>query len=156
MVSHLTGRAAAWATVDLRLLELRLKQGNKRVVDYAIQFHTLAADSGWDAPAIKDSFINGLNENVKDQLAPHEPPEEFEDLVDMAVRIDIRLQERESEQRRSGRRSSEPPGRPEASGSFTDPAMHSLQDRKRCRLPVGTNRCSWDAPSWPRRSNSTT
>ncbi|KAI3368220.1 hypothetical protein L3Q82_007944 [Scortum barcoo] len=86
MVSHLTGRAAAWATAEW------------------VRTKTFTADSGWNAPAIKDAFINGLNENIKDQLAPHETPE-FEDLV---VRIDIWLQERESERCQFGRRSSKP------------------------------------------------
>ncbi|KAI3364027.1 hypothetical protein L3Q82_010789 [Scortum barcoo] len=81
---------------------LRLKQENRRVVDCAVEFRTLAADSGWNSAAIKDAFVNGLNDRIKNQLASHEPPEEFEDLVDLATRIDVRLQERESERRRSG------------------------------------------------------
>ncbi|KAI3375434.1 hypothetical protein L3Q82_021923, partial [Scortum barcoo] len=55
------------------------------LIDYATEFHTLAADSGWNMPAIKDAFVNGLNENIKDQLAPHETPSDFENLVDLAV-----------------------------------------------------------------------
>ncbi|KAI3373892.1 hypothetical protein L3Q82_022461, partial [Scortum barcoo] len=51
--------------------------------------------------------VNGLNEDIKDQLAPHEIPEEFEDLVKMAARIDTRLRERETERRRAARRTSE-------------------------------------------------
>ncbi|KAI3365361.1 hypothetical protein L3Q82_010447 [Scortum barcoo] len=95
---------------------LRLKQGSRRVVDYAMEFCTLAADSSWNCPAIKDAFVCRLNDIIKDQLAPHEPPEDFKDLVDLAVCIDIRLQERESEHCRVGQRSSEPPG---ASGGFS-------------------------------------
>ncbi|KAI3369802.1 hypothetical protein L3Q82_024630, partial [Scortum barcoo] len=51
----------------------------RRVIDYAIEFCTLAVDSGWNSPAMKDAFINGLNDDIKDQLAPHETPAEFED-----------------------------------------------------------------------------
>ncbi|KAI3354953.1 hypothetical protein L3Q82_004746 [Scortum barcoo] len=73
----------------------------------------LAAPEKFSGDAtIKEAFINGLNDNIKDQLAPHETPEQFEDLVDLAVRIDIWLQKRESERRRPGRRSSEPQGAP--------------------------------------------
>ncbi|KAI3360402.1 hypothetical protein L3Q82_002313 [Scortum barcoo] len=88
------------------------------------------ADSGCNAPAIKDAFSNGLNENIKDQLAPHETPEEFEDTNHK--------------------------GCPEASGSFTDPATHLRQVWKRRCLSAGRNPCSWVAPNWLRRSDSAT
>ncbi|KAI3373041.1 hypothetical protein L3Q82_006341 [Scortum barcoo] len=46
--------------------------------------------------------------------SPHKRPAEFEDLVDLAIRIDNRLQERESEResehRRAAKRSSETQG----------------------------------------------
>ncbi|KAI3376089.1 hypothetical protein L3Q82_016615 [Scortum barcoo] len=106
-VSHLTGKAAALATAvcqDVKLFSqtltrmfdhsspareasraLRgLRQGSRRVIDYAMQFRTLVAYSGWNVRAIKDAFINGLNEGIKDQLAPHDSPVEFEDLVDVS------------------------------------------------------------------------
>ncbi|KAI3353411.1 hypothetical protein L3Q82_019280 [Scortum barcoo] len=59
---------------------LGLRQGSTRVIDYAIQFRILAANSGWNLPAIKDAFVNSLYEGIKDQLVPHESPDEFEDL----------------------------------------------------------------------------
>ncbi|KAI3368143.1 hypothetical protein L3Q82_007876 [Scortum barcoo] len=111
MVSHLSGRAVAWAMAEwargaavcqstkqfvetltrlfdhsspareaLRAL-LGLGQRSRRVIDYAIEFRTLAANSGCNSPAIKDVFINRLNENIKDQLAPQETPAEFKDLI---------------------------------------------------------------------------
>ncbi|KAI3373344.1 hypothetical protein L3Q82_006644 [Scortum barcoo] len=91
---------------------LRLKQGNRRVVDYAMEFRTMAADSSWNSAAIKGTFVSGFNDCIKDQLAPHEPPEEFEDLVDLATRIDVRLQERDP-----GHRFFAPPG---ALGGFRE------------------------------------
>ncbi|KAI3375986.1 hypothetical protein L3Q82_016516, partial [Scortum barcoo] len=142
MISHLSGRAAAWATAEwargaaicrdkhqfthvlTHLFDhscssqeaskamFELRQKSRRVMDYAIEFRTLATDSGWNSPAIKGAFANGLNEDIKDQLAPHEIPEEFEDLVKMAVRIDTRLRERETERRRAARRTSEHQGVP--------------------------------------------
>ncbi|KAI3361711.1 hypothetical protein L3Q82_002063 [Scortum barcoo] len=80
---------------------LGLRQGSRRVIDYAIQFCMLAADSRWNPPAIKDAFVNSLNEGIRDQLAPHESPDEFEDLVDLAVWINNCLQEREAERCRA-------------------------------------------------------
>ncbi|KAI3357029.1 hypothetical protein L3Q82_003663 [Scortum barcoo] len=106
---------------------LGLRQRNRRVVDYAIEFRTLVVDSGWNSPAIKDAF-------VKERQVintPNDPPKDFEDLVDLAVCIDILLQERESERRRTGRRSSEPPGAPggfrEFCRSFN--ALNPAEDR---------------------------
>ncbi|KAI3368620.1 hypothetical protein L3Q82_025630 [Scortum barcoo] len=71
---------------------------------------TLAADSGWNEVAISDAFVSGLNEEIKDHLAPMELAGNFESLVDMATRIDNRLQERERERRQQIRRSSESQG----------------------------------------------
>lgn len=54
-----SGREAARALMKLR-------QGRKRVADYAIEFRTLSADSGWNASALADAFIRGLSSSVKD------------------------------------------------------------------------------------------
>ncbi|KAI3358237.1 hypothetical protein L3Q82_003243 [Scortum barcoo] len=75
----------------------------------------LAADSRWNPTAITDAFISGLDEGIKDQLAPHATSNNFEDLAD---RIDNSLQEREAECRRSIRRSSKSQGVPWDYGEF--------------------------------------
>ncbi|KAI3353947.1 hypothetical protein L3Q82_005146 [Scortum barcoo] len=70
-------------------------------------------------PKLKSAICYvGLIKEIKDQLAPHESPDEFEDLVDLAVRIDNRLQERERERCQAGKRSSDIQGVPWVSGSF--------------------------------------
>lgn len=131
IVSHLTGRAAAWATAEWsRETELcysltdfietmsrifdhsspateasrklfHIRQLNRQVVDYAIEFRTAAADSGWNVPALRDAFMTGLSEPIKDQLAPLETPRDLESLIAVAIRIDNRLRERERERRRN-------------------------------------------------------
>ncbi|KAI3352993.1 hypothetical protein L3Q82_019566 [Scortum barcoo] len=73
---------------------LSLKQRGWRVIDYAIEFRTLAADSGRNEVSINDAFVNGLVKEIKDHLAPHDLPTYFEDLVDLATCIDTRLQEK--------------------------------------------------------------
>ena len=40
----------------------KLKQGNHTVADYAIEFRTIAADSGWNSLALFDAFLNGLSD----------------------------------------------------------------------------------------------
>ncbi|KAI3374600.1 hypothetical protein L3Q82_021167 [Scortum barcoo] len=127
MVSHMTGRAAAWATAEwsrgaqvcqtaqdfsqalLRVFDqtspareassalLKIQQGCLRVVDYALEFRTLAADSGWNETSIIGAFMDGLAEEVKDFLAPLDIPRDFESLVEIASRIDNHLRERERE-----------------------------------------------------------
>lgn len=73
---------------------LQLRQGRRTVSDYSIQFRTLAVSAGWNAEAMYDVFFNGLSEDVKDELLPHTLPDDFEELVDMAIRVDVRLGQR--------------------------------------------------------------
>ncbi len=82
------GREAAKALVTLR-------QGRRSVSDYAIDFRTLAADSGWNQLALVDAFFNGLSERLKDHLTPLDLPSELEALIALASRIDKRLLQRE-------------------------------------------------------------
>ncbi len=64
------------------------------MLDYAIEFCTLAADSGWNQPALTDAFYNGLSETVKDHLTSLDLPSELDALVSLASRIDKWLMER--------------------------------------------------------------
>ncbi|KAI3355121.1 hypothetical protein L3Q82_017992, partial [Scortum barcoo] len=64
---------------------LKIRQGRWRVVDYALEFRTLAADSGWNETSIiSGAFMDGLAEEVKDFLAPLDTPRDFESLVEIA------------------------------------------------------------------------
>ena len=47
---------------------MRLQQGRSSVSDYAIDFQTLATDSGWEGRALINAFLHGLSEAVKDEL----------------------------------------------------------------------------------------
>ena len=124
MISYLTGRAEAWATVEwarnspvyssLQLFSDTLRkifdrtpsgreaarslmglfQGKRRVWDYAIQFHTLTTDSGWKSSSLFDAFLHGLAEPIKDQLISLKLPSDLDSLISLSIRIDNRLQER--------------------------------------------------------------
>ena len=76
---------------------LQLKQGNRSVFDYAIDFRTLAASCGWGETALYDAFLSGLSDSVKDELVSQELPTEFKELVKLAGRVDARIRERRSE-----------------------------------------------------------
>ncbi len=117
IISYLSGQAKAWATAEwscrsaicnsLPLLVetfktvfqsatpgheaakalVALKQGRRSVLDYAIEFRTLAADSGWNQPALVDAFYNGLTEMIKDHLTPLDLPSELDALVALTCQI---------------------------------------------------------------------
>ena len=64
---------------------LRLQQGSSSVSDYAIEFQTLATDSGWEGRALVDSFLHGLSEQIKDDLLTHELPEDLDRIIALAI-----------------------------------------------------------------------
>ncbi|XP_037837009.1 uncharacterized protein LOC119617914 [Kryptolebias marmoratus] len=76
-----------------------LKQGSRSVAQFAIDFRTLAATSGWNESALKGVFIHSLQESLKDQLAGWEEPRALDDLITLAIRLDNRLRERQRERR---------------------------------------------------------
>uniref|UniRef100_A0A8C9ZTG8 Gypsy retrotransposon integrase-like protein 1 n=1 Tax=Sander lucioperca TaxID=283035 RepID=A0A8C9ZTG8_SANLU len=108
LISHLSGRAEAWATAEwifqhvtpgreaARML-VNLRQGRRRVADYAIEFRTVAAESGWNQTALMDAFLCGLSSALKDHLAALDLPEDLDTLIALAIKIDKRLFERERE-----------------------------------------------------------
>uniref|UniRef100_A0A4W6DG68 DUF4939 domain-containing protein n=1 Tax=Lates calcarifer TaxID=8187 RepID=A0A4W6DG68_LATCA len=125
MISHMSGRAEAWATAEwsrrsaiceslplfIRTLTqvfqtvspgreaarslAALRQGRRTVLDYAVEFRTLASDSGWNQAALCDAFFNGLSETLKDYLTPLDLPSELEALIALASKMDKRLRERQ-------------------------------------------------------------
>lgn len=73
---------------------LTLRQGTGSVAEYAIQFRTVAAGSGWNDEALMVCFQNGLSEIIQDDLATREPALDLESLIDQAIKLDNRLRER--------------------------------------------------------------
>ncbi|KAF0040321.1 hypothetical protein F2P81_006219 [Scophthalmus maximus] len=51
-----------------------MKQGSGSVCDYAIRFHTLAVESGWNSTALYDVFLKGLAAPIQDLLIPLDLP----------------------------------------------------------------------------------
>lgn len=79
---------------------LNLRQGSRSVADF-VEFRTLAADSKWNDEDLKGAFLNGLSEQLTDELASRDEPTNFDYLVSLAIRLDNRVRERRRE--RAGR-----------------------------------------------------
>ena len=75
-----------------RLFDLR--QGHQSVADYSVEFRIIATESGWNDRALRDAFLKGLSESLKNELATLEKPSSFEESVNLAIRMDNRLRER--------------------------------------------------------------
>ena len=87
------GREAARALMDLR-------QGNRRVSTYAVEFRTLATESGWNEEALFDAFMRGLAESIRDHLTALELPNDVDSLIALVIKIDNHIQLREEERSR--------------------------------------------------------
>lgn len=76
---------------------LSLSQGNRSVIDYIIEFSSLAADCSWNKSALYDAFYRGLCSRLKDTLATVDLPKNLDELLDLVIRLDRRYKERQQE-----------------------------------------------------------
>ncbi|KAL7825225.1 hypothetical protein AOLI_G00324320 [Acnodon oligacanthus] len=116
VISRLTDRALEWATASWASLHqltydqfvrefklvfdhlyegkvsgeplLRLRQGTRSVVDYALEFRTLAASSGWNEAALLVTFRQGLNPEILKKLASKDDGLNLDQLVSLAIKMD--------------------------------------------------------------------
>ncbi len=71
---------------------VRLNQDGRSVTDYSIQFGTLAAACDWNEAALRARFREGLDDEIQDEIVTHELPRDFDSLVELALRVEGRLQ----------------------------------------------------------------
>ncbi|KAK3565462.1 hypothetical protein QTP86_009678 [Hemibagrus guttatus] len=69
-----------------------LKQGNLSVAEYALQFRTLAAASGWNEQALITTYRQGLNLRVRLHLAAYEDSMGLEKFIQLSIRFATRMQ----------------------------------------------------------------
>ncbi len=79
-----TGREAA------RILA-ELKQGEKSVSDYSIEFRTLAVECQWNEEAQWDMFLHGLADRIQREIYALDLPTSLNGLIELALRVDARL-----------------------------------------------------------------
>lgn len=90
----------------------RCRQGAGTVVSYAAHFQQLAANTDSTGSTLLTLFRKGLQESIKDELLHSPPPDSLRNLVQQALLIEARLQERRRERRPLPRDDSRPPSLP--------------------------------------------
>ncbi|KAK3530419.1 hypothetical protein QTP86_024464 [Hemibagrus guttatus] len=73
---------------DISVQLMKLCQGSEAAADYAIQFRTLAAQSGWNNAALWAVFRAGLNPALQTELACHIEATSLSQFVATAIRLD--------------------------------------------------------------------
>ena len=58
-----------------------LRQGNRSVSAYAVEFRSLATDSGWNDESLFDAFMRGLADYIRDHLTAIEMPKDLDSLI---------------------------------------------------------------------------
>ncbi|KAJ7998109.1 hypothetical protein DPEC_G00219160 [Dallia pectoralis] len=71
-----------------------LRQGKRSVQEFALEFRTLAAGAGWNERAYIDIFRVRLNPEVRREMACKDATLSFEELVELAIKLDNLLNAR--------------------------------------------------------------
>ncbi|KAI2658554.1 Transposon Tf2-9 polyprotein [Labeo rohita] len=67
---------------------MALKQGRRTAADYALDFRTLAAQSGWNDGPLKLHYRKGLNPDLQVELACRDEGLSLNQYIDLSIRID--------------------------------------------------------------------
>lgn len=65
-----------------------LRQETRSAQDFALEFRTLAAGSGWNERALIDHYRCSLREDVRRELACRDNTSTLDQLVDLSIRLD--------------------------------------------------------------------
>ncbi|KAK3528828.1 hypothetical protein QTP70_011717 [Hemibagrus guttatus] len=79
------GMPAGDSSIGERLC--RLRQGSMTVSDFALQFRTLAAASGWNEQALITTYCQGLNPRIRLHLAAYEDSIGLEKFIQLSIRV---------------------------------------------------------------------
>ncbi len=73
---------------DVSTQIMSITQGNRTAAEYAIEFRTLAAQSGWNDVSLKAMFHRSLNTELQTELACKGEDSSFAEFVTLAIKID--------------------------------------------------------------------
>ncbi|KAJ1165667.1 hypothetical protein NDU88_006084 [Pleurodeles waltl] len=97
-------RRTVTQSADHELLDLR--QGNQDLVSYLANFNRLVAETSWPEEKQAALFYKGLKEELKDILAQIDPqPANCQDLINLVLRLDHRLNERKGTRKKTEKHS---------------------------------------------------
>lgn len=64
---------------------LSMRQGNQSVADYSIDFRTKARSSDFSMVALRDAFMHGLVDNIKDELVSYPLPSTLDEVIELST-----------------------------------------------------------------------
>ncbi|KAI2660547.1 Transposon Tf2-9 polyprotein [Labeo rohita] len=73
---------------DISTQIIKLQQGDRTAAEYAIEFRTLATQSGWNDVSLTAMFYHSLNPALQTELACRREGLSFSDFVSLTVKID--------------------------------------------------------------------
>lgn len=88
-MEKLFDRSAQGDAAAARLV--RLVQDKHSVTDYSIKFKTLATVCGWNDSALHAPFIDGLNEEIQDEITTHNLPRTLNVIIELALKVEARM-----------------------------------------------------------------
>lgn len=54
-------------------------------MDYAVEFRTVASQSGWPEAPLADAFLHGLADYIKDLLIAYGWPTSLDGVIELAI-----------------------------------------------------------------------
>jgi hypothetical protein len=110
-----------------------LRQGRTAAITYASKFKQTAADLTWNDTALISQFKSGLSESVKDMMVYQDPlPTTLENFINLAIRLDNRVFERD----RDKRRGADTPVPPRTNPAHNGPVPMDIDALKTRRGPL--------------------
>lgn len=85
---------------------LRLRQGRDSAAEYGAMFRRLSSSTGYNDAALMGMFREGLSEDLKDEIATRELPEDLPSYMTKVIELDNRIRDRQNRRRYPDTRSS--------------------------------------------------
>ena len=81
------------------MINIQHLQQTESVQEYTSKFYVMLAKMEWDDDALAAIYYKGLKDPIKNKLSREDITKDMDKIVEKAVQIDNRLQERRAEKR---------------------------------------------------------